>query len=77
HVLDQRSAEHRQSTGRIHPSRWQQHETGLPTARSREDISLIKEAALRIFRDATDDENIRRILLEAYESEGQLENARR
>ncbi|NKK61164.1 SARP family transcriptional regulator [Rhizobium leguminosarum bv. viciae] len=51
--------------------------TALPTARSREDISLIKEAALRIFRDAPDDENIRRILLEAYESEGQLENARR
>ncbi|MFW8608000.1 SARP family transcriptional regulator [Rhizobium beringeri] len=51
--------------------------TALPAARSREDVSLIKEAALRIFRDAPDDENIRRILLEAYESEGQLENARR
>ncbi|MGO7748577.1 SARP family transcriptional regulator, partial [Rhizobium ruizarguesonis] len=31
----------------------------LPTARSREDISLIKGAALRIFRDAPDDGNIR------------------
>ncbi|PDS78833.1 SARP family transcriptional regulator [Rhizobium sp. L43] len=51
--------------------------TALPTARSREDVSLIKEAALRIFREAPDDENIRRILLEAYESEGQLEKARR
>lgn len=51
--------------------------TALPAARSREDVSLIKEAALRIFREAPDDENIRRILLEAYESEGQLEKARR
>lgn len=51
--------------------------TALPAARSREDISLIKEAALRIFRDAPDDETIRRILLDAYESEGQLESARR
>ncbi|WHO77148.1 SARP family transcriptional regulator [Rhizobium sp. BT03] len=51
--------------------------TALPMARSREDVSLIKEAALRIFREAPDDENIRRILLEAYESEGQLEKARR
>jgi DNA-binding SARP family transcriptional activator/TolB-like protein len=48
----------------------------LPAARSREDVSLIKEAALRIFRDAPDDQNIRRILLEAYESEGQVESAR-
>lgn len=32
HVLDQRSAEHRQSTGRIHPARWQQHETGQGTS---------------------------------------------
>ncbi|MBB3526362.1 SARP family transcriptional regulator [Rhizobium sp. 268] len=51
--------------------------TALPAARSREDVSLIKEAALRIFREAPDDENIRRILLDAYESEGQLEKARR
>ncbi|WP_246647569.1 hypothetical protein [Rhizobium laguerreae] len=51
--------------------------TALPAARSREDVSLIKEAALRIFRDAPRDENIRRILLNAYDSEGQLENARR
>ena len=50
--------------------------TALPATRSREDVRLIKEAALRIFRDAPDDENIRRILLEAYESEGQVENAR-
>lgn len=48
----------------------------LPEARSRADISLIKEAALRIFRDAPDDENIRHILLQAYEAEGHLENAR-
>jgi len=34
----------------------------LPEARSRADIGLIKEAALRIFRDAPDDENIRHIL---------------
>ncbi|MDR9771777.1 SARP family transcriptional regulator [Rhizobium hidalgonense] len=49
----------------------------LPMAQSREDVSLIKEAALRIFREAPDDENIRRILLDAYESEGELEKARR
>ena len=48
----------------------------LPEARTRADISLIKEAALRIFRDASDDENIRHILLDAYEAEGHLENAR-
>ncbi|MBB3561337.1 DNA-binding SARP family transcriptional activator [Rhizobium sp. BK512] len=48
----------------------------LPEARSRADIGLIKEAALRIFRDAPDDENIRHILLQAYEAEGHLENAR-
>lgn len=48
----------------------------LPEARSQADIGLIKEAALRIFRDAPDDENIRHILLEAYEAEGHLENAR-
>ncbi len=48
----------------------------LPQARSRADIGLIKEAALRIFRDAPDDENIRHILLQAYEAEGSLENAR-
>ncbi|EJC83963.1 DNA-binding transcriptional activator of the SARP family [Rhizobium leguminosarum bv. trifolii WSM2297] len=51
--------------------------TALPMAQSREDVSLIKEAALRIFREAPDDENIRRILLDAYESEGELEKARR
>ncbi|MGM4913049.1 SARP family transcriptional regulator [Rhizobium sp. 768_B6_N1_8] len=48
----------------------------LPEAHSRADIGLIKEAALRIFRDAPDDENIRHILLQAYEAEGHLENAR-
>jgi DNA-binding SARP family transcriptional activator/tetratricopeptide (TPR) repeat protein len=48
----------------------------LPESHSRSDISLIKEAALRIFRDAPDDESIRHILLETYEAEGHLENAR-
>ncbi len=48
----------------------------LPEARSRTDIGLFKEAALRIFRDAPDDDSIRHILLEAYEAEGHLENAR-
>ncbi len=48
----------------------------LPESRSRADVGLIKEAALRIFRDAPDDESIRHILLETYEAEGHLENAR-
>lgn len=48
----------------------------LPEAHSHENISLIKEAALRIFQSVPDDETVRRILLDAYESEGHLDGAR-
>src|SRR5262249_29179335 len=49
----------------------------LPLAQSREDVSLIKEAALRIFQSSPQDETVRHILLEAYDAEGQLGNARK